>query len=132
MADGVDVFDRAVGKTDSEFHFVIRLFTDCSIDCPLPLGTILRMNALEALFPGRHALFWIKAIYAIPLLGKMHGFSSCHAPDPTPRVREPLRLLQVTIASPQRLFHPLALDGVHHRSNKLKFSRFISFSMSNN
>src|SRR5213593_3874389 len=90
------------------------------------------MDALEARFPTRHAPFWIKAIYAIPLLGKMHGFSSRHAPDPTPRMREPLRLRQVTLASPQRLFHPLALGGVHHRSNKLKFSRFISFSMSHN
>src|SRR6267142_2104145 len=76
MADGVDVFDSAARKNDSEFHFVIRLFTDCPIDCPLPSGTILRMNALEPLFPSRHAIFWIKAIYAIPLLGKMQGFSS--------------------------------------------------------
>src|SRR3989442_8816161 len=90
------------------------------------------MNPLEPLFPSRHALLWIKAIYVIPLLGKMHGFSSRHSPNPTPRMREPLRLRQVTLASPQRLFHPLALGGVHHRSNKLKFSRFISFSMSHN
>src|SRR5437667_5057369 len=90
------------------------------------------MNALEPLLPGRHALLWIKTIYAIPLFRKMHGFSSRHAPDPTPRMREPLRLRQVALASPQRLFHALALGGVHHRSNKLKFSQFISFSMSHN
>ena len=46
MADSVDVFDRPVGKKNSEFHFVFRLFSDCSIDCSLPLGSILRMNAL--------------------------------------------------------------------------------------
>ncbi len=62
MADGVDVFDRAARKQDSELHFVIRLFTDRSIDCPLPLGAILRMNALQPFFPSRRALFWIEAI----------------------------------------------------------------------
>src|SRR6267142_5949653 len=132
MADRVDVFDSAVRKNDSEFHFVIRLFTDCSIDRPLPLGTILWINALEPLFPNRHSLFRIKAIYAIPLLGKMHGFSSRHSPNPTPRMREPLRFRQITLASPQRLFCLLDLGGVHHRSNELEFSRLISFSMSHN
>src|SRR3979409_2168802 len=100
MADGMDVFDSAVRKNDSEFHFVIRLFTDCSIDCPLPLGAILRMNSLEPLFPSRQALFPIKAIYAIPLLGKLHGLSSRHLPNPAPRMREPLRFRQITFASP--------------------------------
>src|SRR5712671_1861614 len=71
MADGVDVFHRAARKKDSEFHFVIRLVRYCSIECPLPLGSILRMNALQPLFPSRHAIFWIEAIYAIPLLGQM-------------------------------------------------------------
>ena len=47
MAYGVEVFDRAVWKNDSEFHFVVRLFSDCSIECPLPPGSILRMNALQ-------------------------------------------------------------------------------------
>jgi len=62
MADGVDVFNRAVGKKDSEFHFETRRFSDCSIDCSLPLGSILRMNALHPFFPSRWALFWIEAI----------------------------------------------------------------------
>src|SRR5229473_5054439 len=60
MANGVDVSHRTARKKDSEFHFVIRLFRYCSIECPLPLGSILRMNSLEALFPSRHALCWIK------------------------------------------------------------------------
>src|SRR5437899_11818827 len=90
------------------------------------------MNPLEPLFPSRHALLWIKAIDAIPLLGKMHGFSSRHSPNPTPRMREPLRFRQITLASPQRLFRLLALGGLHHRSNKLKFSRLISSSMGHN
>src|SRR5882762_9842752 len=132
MAGGVHVLDSADRKNDSEFHFVIRLFIDCSIDCPLPVGTILRMNALEPLFPSRHALFPIKAIYAIPLLGKMHGLSSRDLPNPAPRMREPLRFRQITFASPQRLFRLLVPGGVHHRSNKLEFSRLISFSMSHN
>src|SRR6266436_7152798 len=71
MADGVDVFHRAARKKDSEFHFVVRLFSYCSIERPLPLGSILRMNALQPLFPTRHAIFWIEAIYAIPFLGQV-------------------------------------------------------------
>src|SRR6266566_5397595 len=90
MADVVDVFDSAAPKEDSDFHFVIRLFTYCSIDCPLPPGLILRMNALQPFFPSRHALFWIEAIYAIPFLGQMQGVSSRHPPGPTPGMREPL------------------------------------------
>src|SRR5713101_7992088 len=73
MADGVDVFDSAARKKDSDFHSVIRLFTYCSIDCRLPLGSILRMNALQPFFPSRRAFFWIEAIYAIPFLGKVQG-----------------------------------------------------------
>src|SRR4029077_956440 len=104
MADGVDVFDRAAWKKDSEFHFVTRLFSDCSIDCPLPLGSILRMSALPTFFKSRRAIFWIEAINAVPFLGQMQGVSSRYSPGPTPRVREPLRLRQVRLASLQLLF----------------------------
>ena len=71
MADSVDIFDRAVREKDPKFCFVIRLFTDCLIDCPLPLGSVLRMDTLESFLPSRHALFWIEAIYAIPFLGQI-------------------------------------------------------------
>src|SRR5216684_7148180 len=71
MADGIDVFDSATRKKNSKFHFVIRLFRYCSIECPFPLGSILRMNALQPLFPSRHAIFWIEAVYAIPFLGQV-------------------------------------------------------------
>src|SRR5882672_5165430 len=104
MADGVDVFDRAAWKKDSEFHLVIRLFSNCSIDCPLPLGSILRMSALQTFFKSRRAIFWIEAINAVPFLGQMQGVSSRYPPGPTPCVREPLRFLQVRLASLQLLF----------------------------
>ncbi len=71
MADGVRVFDRAVRKKDPHFHVVIRLLTDCSIGRLSPLGSIVRMHALHPFFPGRKALFRIKAIYAVPFLGEM-------------------------------------------------------------
>src|SRR5882762_3090672 len=108
MADSVDIFERAVWKNDPEFHFVVRLFTDCSIDCRLlPLGSILRMNTPQTLFPSRHALFWIKAIYAVPFLGQMQRVSSRYLPGPTPRVREVLRFRQITLAPSQRFFRKL-------------------------
>src|SRR6267154_2872965 len=118
MADRLDVFDRTVRKKDSKFHFVIGLFTDCSIDCPLPLGSILRMDAVQPFFPTRHALFRIETIDAIPFLGEMRGFSSRHPPDPTPRMREPLRFGQVNLAPAQRFFRLLGCGDVDRRPDK--------------
>src|SRR6202051_4381153 len=104
LADGVDVFYRAVWKKNSEFHFVVGLFSDGSINCPLPLGSILRMSALQTFFKSRRAIFWIEAINAVPFLGQMQGVSSRYPPGPTPCVREPLRLRQVRLTSLQLLF----------------------------
>src|ERR1700676_4020151 len=104
MADGVDVFGCGVRKKDSEFHFVIRLSSDCLVDGPFPLGSILRMSALQKLFKSGRAIFWIEAIYSVPFLGQMQGVSSRYPPGPTPCVGEPLRLRQVRLASPQLLF----------------------------
>src|SRR5882672_8024735 len=118
MPYGVDVFDRAVRKKDSEFHFVIGLFTDCSIDCPLPPGSILRMNAAQPFFPTRHALLGIDAIDPIPFLGEMRGFSSRHPPHPASRMREPLRFGQVSLAPAQRFFRLLGCGDVTRRPAK--------------
>src|ERR1700751_1184440 len=104
MVDSVDVFDRAVWKKDSEFRFVFRLFSDCSIDCPLPPSSILLMSALPNFFKSRRAIFWIEAINPVPFLGQMHGVSPRYPPGPTPCMREPLRLRQVRLASLQLLF----------------------------
>src|SRR5260370_2035535 len=104
MADGADVFDSAARKKDSGFHFVIRRFSDCSIDHRLPLGSILRMNTLHPFFPSRHALFRIEPIYAIPFLGEMRGLPPRHTPAPPPLMRKPLRFLQITLAPQQRSF----------------------------
>src|ERR1700719_4509394 len=104
MADGVDVFDRAVWKKDSEFHFVFRLFSDGSIDCRLPLSSILRMSALQKLFKRGRTVFWIEAENPVPFLGQMHSVPPRYPPGPTPCVREPLRLRQVRLASLQFLF----------------------------
>src|SRR3984957_17398464 len=103
MADGVEVFDRAVWKKDSEFHLVFRLFSDCSIDCPLPLSSILRMSALPTFFKSRRAIFWTEAIKPAPFLGQRRGAAPRYLPGPTPCVREPLRLRQVRFASLQLL-----------------------------
>src|SRR5260221_6772094 len=104
MADGADVFDSAAWKKDSGFHFVIRPFSNCSIDHCLPLGTILGMNTLHPFFPSRHALVRIEAIYAMPFLREMCGLSPRHTPGPTPSVREPLRFRQIRLALLQLLF----------------------------
>src|ERR1700730_1307273 len=109
MADGVDVFDCAVGKKDSEHHFVIRRFSDCPIYCSFPVGSILRMNALQPFFPSGRALCWIEAIQAIPFVGQMQGVPSRNSPNPPPRMREPLRLCQITFAPAQRFFRTITL-----------------------
>src|ERR1700740_504603 len=62
----------------------------------------------------------------------MQVLSPAPPPGPTPRMREPLRFRQVTLAPAHGFFRLLALSDVHHRSNKLEFTRLISFSMSHN
>src|SRR6266403_1058680 len=114
MSDGTDVFDRAVWKKGSEFHFVFRLFSDCSIDCPLPLSAILRMSALPTFFKGRRAIFWIEAINPVPFFGQRKGGSPRYPPGPTPCVREPLRLRQVRLASLQLQFQGLGSESPIH------------------
>jgi len=125
MADGVDIFYRAVRKKNSEFHFIIRLFSDCSIDCASPLGSIFGVNALEPFFPGRHTPFRIEAIYAIPLLRQMQGLSPRYLPGPTARVREPLRFRQITLALLQCFFRSLALGDIRHCPHKFKVAQVI-------
>src|ERR1700723_2076257 len=112
MADGSDVFDRAAGKKDPEFHFVVRLFTDCSINCLLPPTSVLRMDALEPQPPSRRALFRLEAIDAIPLVGEMQGVSSRHLPDPATGMREPLGFSQIRLALPLFLFSTLAFGNL--------------------
>src|SRR5260370_2291876 len=123
MADSVDPLESAARQKDSEFKIVIRLFFDCSLNGSLPPGSILRMNALEAFCPRRHALLWIEAKYPIPFLGQMHGVPSRYSPGPTPGMREPLRLRQITLASPQRFFCPLALGDVRHGTHIFEGAR---------
>src|SRR5260370_15841617 len=108
MADGVDVFDRAVRKEDSEFDFIVRLFTYCPIDCLLPLDSILRMNALQAFAPSRRALVCIEAIDAIPFLGKIYSVSSRYPPNPSPRIRDRLCFRPISLLAPHRLLISLA------------------------
>src|SRR6266478_2737896 len=123
MADGVDMFDRAVWKWDSEFDFIIRLFTYCSIDCLLPLDSILWMNALQAFAPSRRASVRIEVIYAIPFLGKIHSVSSRYPPNPSPRMRERLCFRQISLAPPQCLLSTLALRDVRYGTHKLEVAR---------
>src|SRR4029077_10011668 len=98
-----------VRKKNSNFHFVIRLFTDRSIDCPLPFGSILRMKPLQPFLPSWHTLFWIEAEYEVPFFGAVHGVSSRYPPNPAPCVREPLPFCQIILAQPQRFLRPLTL-----------------------
>src|SRR5207253_7059874 len=64
--------------------------------------------------------------------GEMQGVSSRYLTCPTPRMCEPLRFRQVTLAPAQRFFRKLTVANVHYCSNKLEFARFISFSASHN
>src|ERR1700733_829276 len=70
------------------------------------------MHALQPVFPSRQALLWIKAIDAIPFLGEIQGVPPWHAPGSTPRMREPLRFCQITLAPPQRFFGLLAFTAL--------------------
>src|ERR1700730_3596888 len=123
MTDGENVSERPVGKQDPEFHFVIRRFRDCPINCFCPLGSILRMNALQPFFPIGRALFWIETIYAIPLVGQVQHYPSLNPPNPTPHMGEPLCLRQITFAPAQRFCCTVALatGRLQHLVRPLQF-----------
>jgi len=92
MADGVDVFTVPSGRRiriSTSYPF----FTDCSIDCPLPLFSILRMNALCLFFPKPTCLFLVEAIYAIPFLGESKA-----SPPATPQANSPYARASVASA----------------------------------
>src|ERR1700722_13870378 len=119
MADGVNVFHFAFRKKDSEFHFVIRSLTYCSIDCFQPFRSIFRMNALQTLFPYRSALIRLESVDAIPFLRKMQGLSSRYLPHPAAGMRQPLRLRQVGLASSQALVCTLTFGCIDHSAHIL-------------
>src|ERR1700746_3916505 len=108
---------------NSGLHVIIGFLGDCSIDGYLKSSAVFWMNALQPLFPARHALFWIEAVYATPLLRYMHRVPAGGVPRPTSDMSEPLRLRKVTLVAAQRLFRMPALRDIDHGADHLnKFS----------
>src|ERR1700694_743470 len=141
MAYCVDIPDLAAGMHNSVIHLELRLLTPCRVGYFPDPGLIIRMDALRKCFESRLSTVRVKTQHAITFLGPVPDFAGggqiCGAGShrtrcPTTCVAEPLRPGHVILAPAQRLFRPLALGGVHHRSNKLELARPISLSMSHN
>src|SRR5439155_25855824 len=104
-----------------------RLLMNCSLDCSLPRVSILRMYSLQPLLPRWHSLFGIKSVNAIPFVRQMQCVSSCYLPNPTTRVRQPLRLCEIVFALAQGFFCPLCLCHVSRRPHKLAVAGCILY-----
>src|ERR1700761_221633 len=117
MGHSVNPLERSVRKKNTEFYFIIGSITNCSLDCPLPCVSIVRMYSLQPFFPLRHPLFRIKSVYAIPLIRQVECVSSCHLPNPTTRVRYPLRLREVRFAGSEFLSQQFVVSYVNGCAN---------------
>src|ERR1700758_2648190 len=103
----------------SELHVIIRFFGDCSIDSCLKSGTVFSMYALQPLFPARHAVFGVEAVYAVPFLRYVERVPTRDLPRPTAYMSEPLRLRQVTLVAAQGFFGTPALRDIDHGADHL-------------
>src|SRR5260370_27237035 len=126
----MDVSNSSIGKHDSELDGVVSSLAHCALDVFDNPVAILWMDPLQYRFTVRKALLRIEAPNSEIFLGPIE--SRYRVEGPAPCMRKPLRFRQVTLAPAQRLFGPLALGGVHHRSDKLESARLISFGMSHN
>src|SRR5229473_6706547 len=126
----MDVSNCSIGQPDSELDGVVSPLAHCVLDAFDHPAAILWMDPLQHRFAVRKALLRIEApnseIFLRPIQRR------CRVEGPAPRMREPLRFRQITLASPQRFFRTLTVADVHYRPNKLDFARLISFSMSHN
>src|SRR5258705_4291445 len=133
MSDRMQVLYGAVRENDSKINlriqpFISRGLHSCAL---LDLWSIFRVNSFEELWPS-HSHFLIFIVINAKNFSRPEEHAGTHIPGPAAGVGQFLRLSQVTLTPPQRLFRSLALGGVHNRSNKLDFTRLISFSMSHN
>src|SRR5712672_1590839 len=98
MANSADMFDRAPRKKDAKLNFVFRLAGYCPFNRLFPLGSVLRINALQPFFPIRRSQFRLEAVYAVPFFREMQGLPSRYLPDPASRMSESLRFRQISLA----------------------------------
>src|SRR5215472_9118194 len=103
----MDVPDCRIRKQNPELQVIIRLLVDGSIDCRLPLSSVLGMNPLKPFFPGGHPNLWIKTINAIAFLRQIHDLPWGYLPNQTSHVAKSLRLCQMSLTPPQSLLRLL-------------------------
>jgi len=111
MAYHVDVSDPAAGMNDSVIQFEVRVLTPCFLDRFAEFGLIIRMDALKERFVSRLPAVRIKTRHPVALFREVPDLAFGRYRCPTARVAEPLRFGQITLTSPQRFFHGLALTA---------------------
>src|SRR5262249_29066940 len=111
-------FDRRAGDENSKLDIVIRLVGDCSVASGFHFRPVLGMNTLQKFFPGRHTMFRIKAVYAIPFLGEIQrpppASSQIKAPGPCTSLPQN----QVAMPSAKRLLSSLLLADIADKSGE--------------
>src|ERR1700733_7910255 len=129
MRNDMEVIRHSGRANNAVIHFVSRFFCYRSIHLLLPSGLILRMNALPPIFPGRNSFVWIETEDSISFLGEVYGGLSGGLPTKASPLRKPLPFQQITLAASQCFMCSLSLGNVRYRSQKLRRTCFVLYSM---
>src|SRR4029453_15006178 len=78
----------------------------------IDLRQVLEEDSLEDSFPGQWTLPRIDSVDSEQVLGPVDIFAGGDIPGPTARIGQPFRFCQISFASSQSLFHPLAIVDV--------------------
>ena len=78
----------------------------------IDLRQVLGEDSLVDSFPGQWTLPRIDSVDSEQVLGPVDIFAGGDIPGPTARIGQPLRFCQISFASSQSLFHPLAIVDV--------------------
>src|SRR5271154_5638942 len=111
MVDFFDVFDRSVGKYDSELDRTVSLFAQCVVDLLVVPVSVVGVDPLQHRFPARKALRRIKPPDAESLL---RPIENCRlAIDRGTGAAQPLCFRQMGFAAAQSVFSVLAFMDVN-------------------
>ncbi len=100
MHDCAEVFQRVLGRNDSELSFYSCRFNESLLERFGPPRTVLRMNALAKLFERGNSLFRIETVQTGVFIGGV-GYLSGGVQSSSSCMGQSLRLGQVGFASPQ-------------------------------
>src|SRR4029453_1798893 len=105
-----DVFDRSIGKDDSELEREISFLMQGLLGLYIHSLAIIWMDPLQHSFPVREALQRIKSPDSVTFLRPINSRGRIEGQGA--RVAQPLRFRQIGLAASECLFRPLSLGDV--------------------